>query len=176
VAVAHRMYARALYAAAEGRGSVPVVRDELAQLARALDETPALEGFLGNPQLDPTAKSEVLGEIAADADEITRNFLRLVAEKGRAGQIRGIVEEFEAIVDRAEGRVKVELTTAQELSDDEAAAIVQKIEKSSGRQVEATRNVDPNLIGGLILQAGSLRVDASVRGRLEGLRRDLASR
>ena len=70
----------------------------------------------------------------------------------------------------------VELTTAFELSDDEAASIVAQIEQSSGRTVEATRKVDPELVGGMILQAGSLRVDASVRGRLERLRHELATR
>jgi F-type H+-transporting ATPase subunit delta len=67
----------------------------------------------------------------------------------------------------------VELTTAYELSDDEAKSILKKIEQSSGRTVEATRKVDPALIGGIVLQAGSLRVDASVKGRIEGLRQDL---
>ena len=67
----------------------------------------------------------------------------------------------------------MELTTAYELSDDEAASILKKIEQSSGRTVEATRKVDPALIGGIVLQAGSLRVDASVKGRIEGLRQDL---
>ena len=70
----------------------------------------------------------------------------------------------------------MELTTAYELDEPEVAAIVRKIEESSGRTVEATRSVDPGLIGGLILQAGSLRVDASVRGRLAGLRRELVTR
>jgi F-type H+-transporting ATPase subunit delta len=69
--------------------------------------------------------------------------------------------------------VQVELTTAHELTDAEADAIVKRIEASSGQQVEATRSVDPGLVGGVILQAGSLRVDASVRGRLERLRREL---
>ena len=69
--------------------------------------------------------------------------------------------------------MQVELTTAHELSDEDAAAIVKRIEESSGRRVEATRRVDPSLVGGVILQAGSLRVDASVRGRLERLRREL---
>ena len=80
----------------------------------------------------------------------------------------------EDIIDR--GRLKVELTTAYELDDKEAEAIVAKIEKSSGRTVEATRSVDPHLIGGMILQAGSLRVDASVRGRLDRLRTELVTR
>ena len=176
MAVAHRIYARALYEAAHELGSVDVARDQLAELAAALDAVPELQAFLANPQLDPGAKASLLDEITADADPVVRNFVRLVASKGRGGQLEAIAEEFEAIVDREQGRLKVELTTAYELDDKEADAIVAKIEKSSGRTVEATRIVDPDLIGGLILQAGSLRVDASVRGRLNGLRRELVTR
>jgi F-type H+-transporting ATPase subunit delta len=176
MAVAHRMYAQALYAAAEGQGRVAVVRDQLAELARGLEALPELAAFLANPQLDPDSKAEVLAEVADDADPLVRNFLQLTATKGRAGELGQIAEEFEAIVDRAEGRITVELTTAFPLDDDEARAIVDSIERSSGRSVEATRSVDANLIGGIVLQAGSLRVDASVRGRLERLRRDLVTR
>ena len=118
----------------------------------------------------------MLEEVTTGADPIVRNFVRVVAGKGRAGQLHAIAEEFEAIVDAEQGRLKVELTTAYELDEPEVAAIVRKIEESSGRTVEATRSVDPGLIGGLILQAGSLRVDASVRGRLAGLRRELVTR
>jgi F-type H+-transporting ATPase subunit delta len=67
----------------------------------------------------------------------------------------------------------VELTTARELTDSEAEAILKQIEEAAGRKVEATRNVDPDLVGGIVLQAGTLRVDASVRGRLERLRHEL---
>jgi F-type H+-transporting ATPase subunit delta len=176
MAVAHRMYARALYEAAEEQGRVDVARDQLAELATALETTPELEAFLANPQLDPGAKASVLDEVTTGADPVVRNFVRVVASKGRAGQLRAIAEEFEAIVDREQGRLKVELTTAYELDDDEARSIVSRIEQASGRTVEATRTVDPALIGGMILQAGSLRVDASVRGRLERLRRDLVTR
>jgi F-type H+-transporting ATPase subunit delta len=104
-----------------------------------------------------------------------RNFLLVVAEKGRAGQLEEIHREFERLVAAEERRLRVELTTAFELSDADAREIVQQIEKASGQQVEATRNVDPRLIGGLVLQAGSLRVDASVRGRLNRLRQELAT-
>ena len=176
MAVAHRMYARALYEAARDQGKVDVARNELSELAEAMEATPELEAFLSNPQLDPGAKTSVLDEITRDADPIVRNFVRVVASKGRAGQLRQIVEEFEAIVDSEQGRLSVELTTAHELDDAETAAIVRQIEQTSGRTVEATRSVDPDLIGGLILQAGSLRVDASVRGRLNRLRRELVTR
>lgn len=175
MAVAQQVYAKALFEAAEGRDRVSVVREELSELAAALVETPALEAFLSNPQVDPTSKASVLDDVTDGADPLVRNFLRLVAEKGRGGEIRAISAELDKLVDRAEGRLTVELTTAHELTDDDAAAIVAKIEQASGRSVEASRSVDPDLIGGMILQAGSLRVDASVRGRLQKLRRDLVS-
>ena len=102
-----------------------------------------------------------------------RNFLKLVTEKGRAGEIEEIAKEFERLMAREERRLTVELVTARELTDSEAGEIIGQIEQASGRKVEATRSVDPGLIGGFVLQAGSYRADASVRGRLERLRQEL---
>ena len=175
MAVAHRMYARALFQAAQEAGRVDGVAGDLAALATAMDEVPELRAFLRNPQIEPTGKAAVLDQLAAEADELARNFVRLAAEKGRAGEIPEISAELEALVARAQNRLAVELTTAHELSDDEATSIVQAIEKASGRTVEATRTVDPNLIGGIVLQVGSHRADGSVRGRLERLRQELAT-
>jgi F-type H+-transporting ATPase subunit delta len=169
------MYARALFQAAQEAGRVDGVADDLAALATAMDEVPELRAFLRSPQIEPTGKAAVLDQLAADADELVRNFVRLVAEKGRAGEIPEISAELEALVARAQNRLAVELTTAHELSDDEATSIVQAIEKASGRTVEATRTVDPGLIGGIVLQVGSHRADGSVRGRLERLRQELAT-
>jgi F-type H+-transporting ATPase subunit delta len=134
---------------------------------------PELRAALRNPELETPRKVAVLDEILAGSDELLRNFLRLVAEKGRIGEIEEIARELDRLLAREERRLNVELTTARELSDDEARDLLQQIEQASGRKVEATRNVDPNLIGGFVLQAGSMRVDASVRGRLEGLRQEL---
>jgi F-type H+-transporting ATPase subunit delta len=175
VAAAQRIYARALFEAAREQDRVGPVRDELRQLVEALTATPELERFLAIPQVEPAAKADVLEQVTEGAEPLVRNAVRLLAAKGRAGEIRAVAAEYEALVDQAEGRVQVELTTAYELTDADAAAIVKRIEEASGRSVEATRQVDPSLVGGVILQAGSLRVDASVRGRLERLRRELAS-
>jgi F-type H+-transporting ATPase subunit delta len=128
---------------------------------------------LRNPQLDPRTKVAVLDELLGGAEELIRNFLRLTAEKGRIGQIEEIAREFDRLMAAEERRLNVELTTARELSDDEARELLKQIEDASGRKIEAVRKVDPNLIGGFVLQAGSMRVDASVRGRLEGLRQEL---
>jgi F-type H+-transporting ATPase subunit delta len=169
------MYARALFQAAHEAGRLGAVREELADFVQATRDVPELGALLRNPQLDPRAKSAALADLLGDADELTRNFLLLLVEKGRAAQLEEMDREFEALVAQEERRLAVELTTAYELSDDEADAIVRQIEQASGRTVEATRQVDPELIGGIVLQAGSMRVDASVRGRLERLRHELAT-
>ena len=147
--------------------------EELADFAAAVHDVPELRSVLRNPQLDPRAKVAVLDDLLGGADELIRNFLRLTAEKGRIGQIEEIAREFDRLMAREERRLNVELTTARELSDAEARELLQQIEQASGRKIEATRSVDSSLIGGLVLQAGSMRVDASVRGRLEGLRQEL---
>jgi F-type H+-transporting ATPase subunit delta len=175
MAVAQRMYARALFEAAQEAGRVDDVAGDLASLAGAVDDVPELRAFLRNPQVEPAGKAAVLEQLATGADELVRNFVRLAAEKGRAGELPEINAELEALVARAQNRLAVELTTAHELSDDEAATIVQAIEKASGRSIEATRTVDPGLIGGIVLQIGSHRADGSVRGRLERLRHELAT-
>jgi ATP synthase F1 delta subunit len=110
------------------------------------------------------------------ADPLVRNFLLLLAEKGRISQVEEIQRELERLIALAERVLELELTTAVELSDKEAAQVVRQIEKASGRKVEATRSVDPDLIGGIVIQAGSQRLDASVRGRLDQLRQELTAR
>ena len=149
------------------------VSEELADFAAAVHDVPELRAALRNPQLEASTKVAVLDELTGGSDELLRNFLRLVAEKGRIGSIEEIAREFDRLMAREERRLNVELTTARELADDEARELLGQIEQASGRKVEATRRVDPELIGGFVLQAGSMRVDASVRGRLEGLRKDL---
>jgi F-type H+-transporting ATPase subunit delta len=141
----------------------------------ALDEVPELSALLVNPEIDSRVKADVLERVLGSSDELIRNFMLLLAEKGRAGELREIAAEFEILVAAKENVLDVELTTAYELSDADAEDIVQKIAKASGREVNATRAVDADLIGGLILQAGSMRLDASVRGRLERLRQQLAT-
>jgi F-type H+-transporting ATPase subunit delta len=169
------MYARALFDAAKERDRLPKVREDLNGFAEMLDEVPELDALLRNPQIDPRAKADTLDAILAGVDELVRNFLLVTIEKNRASELREIHKEFERLVAAEERRLAVELTTANELTDDEAREIVQQIEKASGRPVDASRSVDPSLIGGIVLQAGSMRVDASVRGRLERLRRQLTT-
>lgn len=134
-----------------------------------------LRALLNNPEVDSRVKGDVLGRVAEGSDELIVNFVRLIAEKGRSAELPQIAGELDALVAAGERVLDVELTTALELSEPEFGRIVGRIEEASGRKVQAVRSVDPTLIGGLVLQAGSLRLDASVRGRLDRLRNDLAT-
>ena len=152
------------------------MHEALTDFAAAIEQSPELAAVLRNPQIESHVKARILADLAGDEEPLFKNFLLLVAEKGRAGEIEDIAREFERLVAREERRLTVELTTARELSDEEADAIVAQIEQAAGRKVEATRSVDPDLVGGIVLQAGSFRVDASIRGRLERLRQELVRR
>jgi F-type H+-transporting ATPase subunit delta len=139
-------------------------------------QVPELAEILRNPQLDKRAKAAAVDAVAGDADPLVRNLLRLLVDKGRGGEVEEVAAEFEELAAAEEGQLSVELTTAFELTEEEVHSIVEQIARASGRTVEATRSVDPGLIGGLVLQAGSRRVDASIRGRLQRLTRELTTR
>ena len=174
MAVAHRIYAEAIFGAAKDAGKLAKVHEALSDFAAAVAGSPELRAVLRNPQLESSAKAAILADLAGGEEPLFTNFLQVTAEKGRAAELEEIAKEFERLMAREERLLTVELTTARELTDAEAAAILEQIEQAAGRKVEATRTVDPGLVGGIVLQAGSLRVDASVRGRLERLRHELA--
>jgi F-type H+-transporting ATPase subunit delta len=121
-------------------------------------------------------RADALASVLGETDELVRNFILLVVEKGRSDELDEILDELDALVAAEEGILDVQLTTAVELSDDEATKILGQIEQVSGRRLRASRTVEPALIGGFVLQAGPYRADASVRGRLERLRRELGAK
>ena len=171
MAVAQRMYARALFEAAQEEEGSTGSRRDVGRARRRARAGARAAAFLRNPQVEPAGKADGAGA-ARDGRRRARPQLRPPRWRRRAGRARSseIARELDALVARAQNRLAVELETAHELSDAEAKSIVDTIEKASGRTVEATRSVDPGLIGGIVLQVGSFRVDGSVRGRLERLR------
>ena len=162
-----------MFEAAQERGTLEDVQGQLDQLRQATTSVDELRLMLENPEVDSRVKQDVLAQIAQGADESVVNFVKLLAEKGRAAELGEVADEFDALVAVEQRVLDVRLTTAHELSDTEFGRILGRIEAASGRKVQAERDVDPDLIGGLVLQAGSMRLDASVRGRLERLRHDL---
>jgi F-type H+-transporting ATPase subunit delta len=176
VAVVERVYAEALLEASMEKDQLAAVRADFDAFAAALAESPELRGFLRNPQVETETKLAALDELLSGGNVLFQNFVRLLAEKGRIAEAEVVHEEFGRLIAREERVLELELTTAVELSDEEAARVVKQIEEASGRSVVATRTVDPEIIGGIVVQAGSVRADASVRGRLDQLREELINR
>ena len=154
----------------EGGQQAPKAKPQLdeAEIAKKRAERAAKKAGKGGGAGAATEEAQVQGEKPGPAR------LRLLIEKGRAAEVREIAAELDVLVDAEEHILDVELTTAHELSEDEFGRILGQIEEASGRKVQATRSVDPDLIGGIVLQAGSMRLDASVRGRLDRLSHDFA--
>jgi F-type H+-transporting ATPase subunit delta len=175
VAVAQRTYARSLFEAASERNKLERVHEDLGDFAATVEQVPELQALLENPELDRREKASLLDQLVGDVDELVRNFLQILVEKGRIGEVVEISREFEALVAEAQGILDVDVTTAVELSEREFNDLVDRIGKASGRQVRASRAVDPDLVGGLVLQVGSRRLDASIRGRLNRLRQELTT-
>jgi F-type H+-transporting ATPase subunit delta len=142
----------------------------------ALDEVPELDRVLADREVETSVKVGLLEQVLARSNVLVRNLAALLAEKGRAGEIREVAEEFTALLGTEQRVLSVEVTTAHELSDADFERILADIERKSGQKVTASRSVEPDLIGGIVLQAGSLRLDASVRGQFDRLRRELRAR
>lgn len=176
MAVAHRVYAEALLEASKEKDAVGAVREEFDAFAAALADSEELRGFLRNPQVETETKIAALDDLLTGGNVLFLNFVHLLAEKGRIAELEEVHEELGRLLAREERVLELELTTAVELSDEEAAKVVEQIEQASGRRVVATRTVDPEIIGGIVVQAGSVRADASVRGRLDQLRDELINR
>ncbi len=171
--IVEQKYALALYEAASEKGRMAEVQSGLADFVRAEHEVPELGAVLASPMLNSAAKEALLEELTVGSEPLVRDFLRLLAEKDRISVLEEIAREFETLLAAGERHLRVVVTTAQALSDEEAGALVAKIEAATGRPVDAERRVDPSLIGGLVVQAGSLRMDTSIRGRIENLRKEL---
>ena len=153
MAVAARLYARSLFEAAKEEGGSTSSSTELGDFVAALEAVPELRSLLTNPELDPTSGRRALDEILGDADELIRNFCACSRRRGDGRDRRDLP--------RARGARRGRAEAADRGADDgvralrrRGATILKKIEKSSGRTVEATRKVDSALIGGIMLQVG----------------------
>ena len=176
MAAAHRVYAEALLEAAKEKDRLQPVREEFEDFVAAVRESDELREFLRNPAIEPGQKRSALEALLADGEETFKNFVLLLAEKNRIAELEDVYAEWERVLAREDRVLELELITAVELTDEEFQRIVGEIERAAGRKIEVSRRTDADLIGGLVLQAGSRRIDASVRGRLEQLREELVER
>jgi F-type H+-transporting ATPase subunit delta len=166
-------YAEALYDAAAESGAVEAVKADLAGFRTAFADSEDLARTLENPEVDTPHKRAVVTALSAGANRLVANFLQLLVDRGRIGEIGEIADAFDARVDEAEGRIAVEALTAVPLTDDLRRSIVDKVQADTGRTVALAERVDPEVLGGLVLRVGGYVVDGSLRSRLAGLQRSL---
>jgi ATP synthase F1 delta subunit len=168
------VYARSLFEVAKERDSLGSVREQIGQFADALDETRDLQVFFFSPYFSTEEKKESLGKLLDGADESVTNFLELLVEKHRMPAIFRIRRELDALWADENQLLPVTITSAVELDSSTVEGIGNAIGEQTGRKVELTTNVDPDVLGGIVLRVGNSILDASIRNRLEQLRRQVA--
>ena len=170
-----RVYAKALFEAAKDRGKLDTIRDQLGQFVDALHENREMQLFLFSPSFSSAEKIEALKSAVTDAEPELLNFLELLLEKRRIPVIFRIQRQFDAMWDKENKRLDVTVTSAVELDPEVTKRISDEIEEQTGHTVELTSRVDPDILGGLVVQVGNMVLDTSIRNRLEKLRKSVAS-
>jgi F-type H+-transporting ATPase subunit delta len=168
------VYSRALFEAAKENGALDRVHDELGEFADALDSNRDLQVFLFSPYFSSEEKKQGIERIVVDADERLFNFLELLAERHRMPALFRIRREFDAMWADENRLLPVSVTSAVELDEGIVQDIGREIQEQTGRRVELSSHVDPNVLGGLVVRVGNLVLVATVRNRLEQLRKQVA--
>jgi F-type H+-transporting ATPase subunit delta len=169
-----RVYAEALFDVAKKKGRLDEVGDDLSQFAGAVSGDRELQVFFFSPHFSSAEKSEGLRRAVSGADPELLNFLELLIEKGRMAELFRIRREYEALRRRENRQLDVTVTSAVALDPAEVAKIGEEIERQTGQRVELASDVDEEILGGVVLQVGNMVLDASIRSRLEKLRKSVA--
>jgi len=168
------VYARALFEVAQEQGSLDTVREQLGQVADALSDDRDLQVFFFSPYFSTDEKKDGLSKALDGAEESVANFLALLIDKHRMPALFRIRQRFEALWQEENKVLPVQITSAVQLSDDIVRSIGDRIGERTGRRVELRSDVDPDILGGLVLRVGNNVLDASIRNRLENLRKQVA--
>ncbi len=168
------VYSRALFEAAKENDALDRVHDELDEFVDALDDNQELQMFFFSPYFSSDEKKQAVDQVVEDADERTVNFLKLLAERHRMPVLFRIRRDFDEMWAEEKKLLPVSVTSAVELDDKLVKDIGKRIEEQTGREVELSSRVDPYVLGGLVVRVGNMVLDASVRNRLEQLRKQVA--
>jgi F-type H+-transporting ATPase subunit delta len=168
------VYARALFEVAEDRDLIDQIHDELTQFADALSENRQLAVFFFSPYFSTEEKKDGLKKAVTGADPAFMNFLEALIERHRMPAIFRIKAQYQDMWEDARDLLPVELTSAIELDSATVASIGERVGEQTKRTVELTSTVDPDILGGIVLRVGNLILDASIRNRLNQLRKQVA--
>jgi F-type H+-transporting ATPase subunit delta len=169
-----RVNARSLFEVARDHDVLDRVHDELGQVADALERDRDLRLYFFSPYFSSEEKRDGIRRVVSDADERTVRFLELLAERHRLPFIGRIRRAFDDLGREERRLLSVSVTSAGVLDPSLVESIGERIEEQTGRRVELESRVDPDVLGGLVLQVGDRVLDASLRNRLERLRKQVA--
>jgi ATP synthase F1 delta subunit len=168
------VYARSLFEVAQEQGKLDDVRKQLGEFAEALSENQEMQVFFFSPYFSTEEKEEGLGKIVSGADPIIENFLQLLIEKHRVPTTFAIRRAFDELWQQENKLLPVEVTSAIELDKKTVKDIGERIGDETGQKIELTERVDPDILGGLVVRVGNSIIDASIRARLDSLRKQVA--
>jgi len=168
------VYARSLFEVAIDLDKLDLVREELGAFADALSETQELQVFFFSPYFSTEEKKDGLARAVTDADAAVLNFLQLLIEKHRMPAIFRIRARFDALWEEENKMLPVQITSAVELDKSTVKDLGDRISEQTGRTVELSSSVEPDILGGIVVRVGNSVLDASIRNRLEQLRKQVA--
>jgi F-type H+-transporting ATPase subunit delta len=168
------VYARSLFEVAKEQDRLDVVREQLGAFVDALSQTRELQVFFFSPYFSTQEKKDGLNRAVTDADPVVQNFLELLIEKHRMPVLFRVRANYDAMWDEENKLLPVNITSAVELDEATVRQLGDRISEQTGRRVELSSRVEPDILGGIVVQVGNSVLDASVRNRLEQLRRQVA--
>ena len=168
------VYARSLFEVAQERNKLDTVRDELGTFADAVDTSRELQTFFFSPYFSTAEKKDGLDRALSDADEVVVNFLKLLIENHRTPVIFRVRREFDRLWQEENQLLPVQVTSAVALDQATVNQIGDRIAQQTGRKIELSASVEPEILGGIVVRVGNSILDASIRNRLEQLRKQVA--
>jgi F-type H+-transporting ATPase subunit delta len=169
------VYALALFEAGKDKGKLDALHEQLGQFTDAVDRNHELQVFLFSPYLSSKDKVNGLKRVVSGAEPELDNFLELLVEKHRMPEIFRIRRELDELWKRENRRLDVTVVSAVELDPAVVEKIGQEVERQTGEDVDLSSRVDDGILGGIVLQVGNMVLDASIRSRLEKLRKTVAT-
>jgi F-type H+-transporting ATPase subunit delta len=168
------VYARSLFEVAKEGDKLDDVREQLGQVADAIADDHGLQVFFFSPYFSSDEKKDGLKKALDDPDPIVVNFLELLIEKHRMPALLRVRRTYDALWEQENDLLPVTVTSAVELDEATVKNIGDKIGEQTGRKVKLTSSVEPDLLGGIVVRVGNSIIDASIRNRLEQLRKTVA--
>jgi ATP synthase F1 delta subunit len=168
------VYARSLFEVAQEQDKLDLVRDQLGAFADALDASRELQTFFFSPYFSTAEKSDGLDRAVTDADPVVVNFLKLLIENHRTPAVFRVRREFDRLWREENKLLPVQITSAVALDQATVTLLGDRIAQQTGRKIDLSASVEPDIIGGIVVRVGNSILDASIRNRLEQLRKQVA--